>query len=57
MLSGVLKSRRAIQVNVAIMRTFVKLRTLLETNTELSKKLDQLERKYDHQFKAVQGGA
>lgn len=53
MLSGVLKSKRAAQVNVAIMRTFVRLRAMLETNAELAKKLDQLERKYDHQFKAV----
>jgi aromatic ring-opening dioxygenase LigB subunit len=53
MLSSVLRSRRAIQVNVTIMRTFVKLREMLETNKELAKKLDQLERKYDHQFKVV----
>lgn len=53
MLSGVLKSKRAIQVNVTIMRAFVNLRALLETNEALSKKLDQLERKYDHQFKVV----
>jgi hypothetical protein len=53
MLSGVLKSTRAVQVNVTIMRTFVKLRAMLETNSELAKKLEQLERKYDHQFKLV----
>lgn len=53
MLSGVLKSKRAIQVNVAIMRAFVSLRALLVTNEALAKKLDQLERKYDHQFKVV----
>lgn len=53
MLSGVLKSKRAVQVNITIMRTFVKLRALLETNAELAKRLDQLEQKYDHQFKVV----
>lgn len=53
MLSGVLKSERAVQVNVTIMRTFVKLRAMMETNVELAKKIDQLERKYDHQFKVV----
>lgn len=53
MLSSVLRSKRAIMVNVTIMRTFVKLREMLETNKDLAKKLDQLERKYDHQFKVV----
>lgn len=53
MLSGVLHSTRAIQVNLAIMRTFVKLRGLLETNKELSTKLKKLEQKYDGQFKIV----
>jgi flagellar capping protein FliD len=53
MLSGVLHSERAAQVNVQIMRTFVKLRQLLESDKDLSKRLDQLEKKYDHQFKAV----
>ena len=53
MLSSVLKSGCAIQVNVTIMRTFVKLREMLETNKELAKKLDHLEKKYDHQFKVV----
>jgi hypothetical protein len=46
MLSGVLKSKRAIAVNVAIMRAFVKLREVLLTHKELAKKLEELERKY-----------
>jgi uncharacterized membrane-anchored protein YjiN (DUF445 family) len=45
MLSGVLRSKRAIQVNVAIMRTFVKLRQILATNKELTHKLEELERR------------
>ena len=53
MLSSVLKSRRAVQVNVEIMRTFVRLREMLASNAGLSRKLDDLERKYDSQFKMV----
>lgn len=53
MLSGVLHSRRAIQVNVAIMRTFVRLRQMLASNARLAQKLEELEQKYDHQFKIV----
>jgi len=53
MLSSVLKSKRAIQVNVAIMRTFVRLREMLASNKELSRRLDELEKKYDKQFKIV----
>jgi hypothetical protein len=53
MLSGVLRSERAIAVNIEIMRTFVKLRSMLEGNKELAKKLGALERKYDEQFKIV----
>lgn len=53
MLSSVLRSKRAIQVNIEIMRTFVKLRRLLASNAELARKLDALERKYDKQFKVV----
>lgn len=53
MLSGVLHSRRAIQVNVAIMRTFVRLRQMLASNARLARRLDQLEQKYDSQFKVV----
>ncbi|MCG8554504.1 MAG: ORF6N domain-containing protein [Proteobacteria bacterium] len=53
MLSSVLRSARAVQVNVQIMRTFVKLRRLLATHEDLARKLDALERKYDRQFKVV----
>ena len=53
MLSSILKSERAIQVNVAIMRTFVHLRRLLASHADLTKRLDELERKYDTQFKVV----
>ena len=53
MLSSVLRSPRAVQVNVEIMRAFVRLRRMLESNAELSRKLDALERKYDDQFRAV----
>lgn len=53
MLSGVLKSPRAIAVNIEIMRAFVRLRSLIESHADLAEKLDALERRYDHQFKAV----
>lgn len=53
MLSSVLRSARAVQVNIEIMRTFVKLRQLLTSNTELARKLAALESKYDAQFKVV----
>lgn len=53
MLSSVLRSPRAIMVNVAIMRTFVKLRRMIASNKELAQKLAQLEKKYDTQFKMV----
>lgn len=53
MLSGVLRSKQAISVNIAIMRTFVKMREFLETNKELAKRIDELESKYDGQFKVV----
>ena len=53
MLSGVLRSKRAVSVNIEIMRAFVKLRQMLASNTELSHRLDELERKYDKQFKVV----
>jgi hypothetical protein len=53
MLSGVLRSQRAIHVNVAIMRAFVRLRGLLASNEILAGKLDALEKKYDAQFKVV----
>src|SRR5712691_3121734 len=53
MLSSVLRSARAVQVNIAIMRTFVRLREMLLSNTELARKLAALENKYDSQFKVV----
>ena len=53
MLSGVLHSKRAIAVNVEIMRTFVKLRQILTSNVELARRLDELEGKYDRRFKVV----
>lgn len=53
MLSSVLRSRRAVLVNVEIMRTFVHLRRILASNAELSRRLDALERRYDTQFKSV----
>jgi len=53
MLSSVLRSSRAIQVNIAIMRTFVQLRQMLSTNAELSRKLVAMEKSYDIKFKAI----
>ena len=53
MLSSVLRSDRAIQVNIEIMRAFVRLWQMLASNAELSRKLATLEKKYDIQFKAV----
>jgi hypothetical protein len=53
MLSSVLKSPRAVQANIEIMRTFVRLRRILAENTDLSRRLDELEQQYDDQFKAV----
>jgi hypothetical protein len=53
MLSSVLNSPRAIQVNIAIMRAFVQLRVILSTHTDLARKLDDLEKKYDAQFRVV----
>ncbi|NOU00885.1 MAG: ORF6N domain-containing protein [Gallionella sp.] len=53
MLSSVLRSSRAIQVNIAIMRTFVQLRQMLSTNAELSRKLVAMEKNYDIKFKAI----
>ena len=52
-LSGVLRSPRAIQVNIQIMRTFVKLRQIISTHKELQRQLDTLERKYDKEFRVV----
>ena len=53
MLSSVLRSDRAIQVNLAIMRTFVQLRQMLATHSDLACKLAAMERKYDSRFKIV----
>jgi phage regulator Rha-like protein len=53
MLSTVLNSERAIEVNIQIMRAFVKLREIIASNKALAKRLDELESKYDEQFKAV----
>ena len=53
MLSSVLRSKRAVQVNVEIMRAFVRLRRMLATHEDLARKMDALEKKYDAQFKAV----
>ncbi|MBI5216091.1 MAG: ORF6N domain-containing protein [Ignavibacteriae bacterium] len=53
MLSSVLQSDRAVHVNVEIMRTFVRLREILTANKDLAHKLEELEKKYDAQFKIV----
>ncbi len=53
MLSSVLRSERAAQVNIAIMRTFVQLRRMLATNEALARKLADLEAKYDDKFRVV----
>src|SRR3989304_3582462 len=53
MLSSVLNSERAVLVNIEIMRAFVRLRKLLTTQKDLSDKLEELERKYDGQFRVV----
>ena len=53
MLSSVLHSERAVQVNIEIMRAFVRLRQLLSTHSDLQKKLIKLEQKYDKQFQVV----
>jgi hypothetical protein len=53
MLSSVLRSKRAVEVNIAIMRTFVKLREILADNALLRHKIESLERKYNEQFQQV----
>ena len=55
MLSSVLRSKRAVMVNIAIMRAFVKLREMLTARKDLARKLEVLEQKYDSQFKVVFG--
>ncbi len=53
MLSGVLNSKRAIQVNIQIMRTFTKIREMLVAHKDSQKKIEDMEKKYDHQLKVV----
>jgi hypothetical protein len=53
MLSSVLRSPRAVEVNIAIMRTFVQLRRLMDSNRQLARKIEALEKKYDEQFAVV----
>jgi hypothetical protein len=53
MLSSVLRSPRAVEVNIAIMRTFVQLRRLMDANRDLAWKIEALEARYDEQFAAV----
>ncbi len=53
MISGVLRSKRAVHVNIEIMRAFVRLRRMLASHAELARKLDALEKKYDSKFKVV----
>jgi hypothetical protein len=53
MLSSVLRSKRAAQVNIEIMRTFVRLRVMIASHKDLERKLEALEKKYDAQFKVV----
>ena len=48
-----LRSTRAVEVNIAIMRTFVQLRRLMDTNRDLARKVEALEKKYDEQFAEV----
>ena len=53
MLSSVLNSERAIQVNIQIMRAFIKLKEMLATHKDLKLKIEEMEKKYDYQFKIV----
>ena len=53
MLSSVLRSKRAVQVNIAIMRAFVRLREILTSNKDLARKVEEMEKKYDKNFKVV----
>ena len=52
-LSSVLRSPRAVEVNIAIMRTFVQLRRLMDSNRDLARRIEALERRYDEQFATV----
>ena len=53
MLSSVLRSSRAVEVNIAIMRTFVQLRRLMDSNRSLARRIEALEKRYDEQFATV----
>ena len=53
MLSSVLNSPRAVQVNIQIMRTFAKLREMISQHKDLARRLDELEKKYDAQFRVA----
>ncbi len=53
MLSSVLRNKKAVDVNIAIMRTFVHVRRILQDNKDLARKVNQLEKKYDEQFQVV----
>jgi hypothetical protein len=53
MLSSVLRGSRAVRVNIAIMRAFIRLRVMLASNADLARKLDALEKKYDARFEVV----
>jgi hypothetical protein len=53
MLSSVLRSARAVEVNIAIMRTFVQLRRFMDSNADLARKIEGLENKYDEKFAVV----
>jgi len=53
MLSSVLNSKRAVHVNMQIMRAFVALREILATHKDLARKLEEMEKKYDQQFRVV----
>lgn len=53
MLSGILRNEKAVKVNIAIMRAFVKMRELINENEVLKEKLDEMEKKYDKKFQVV----
>jgi hypothetical protein len=53
MLSSVLRSDRAVEVNIAVVRAFVQLRRLMDSNRELARKIEAMEKKYDEQFAVV----
>jgi len=53
MLSGILRSSKAIKINISIMRAFIRMREIIDENKELREKLDDLEARYDEQFRIV----